>query len=108
MWGNGILGLRSPTRNLTDLMSISGAPQSFFYLYSGTRYFQGWRYVPDLEQGEPGDYLTDKLTEKAMEVLDQKADHQPVFLNLWYHSVHTPIDGRPEKVEKYRRKIRQV
>ena len=37
----------------------------------------------DLEPGEPGDYLTDKLTEKAMEVLDQKADHQPVFLNLW-------------------------
>ena len=26
MWGNGILGLRSPTRNLTDLMSISVAP----------------------------------------------------------------------------------
>ncbi|MEL0060035.1 MAG: sulfatase [Verrucomicrobiales bacterium] len=88
--------------------TLWGAPQSFFYPYSGTRYFQGWRYVPDLEPGEPGDYLTDKLTEKAMEVLDQKADHQPVFLNLWYHSVHTPIDGRPEKVEKYRRKIRQA
>jgi len=88
--------------------TLWGAPQSFFYPYTGTRYFRGWRYVPDLEPSAPGDYLTDRLTDKAIEILKAKAHQQPVFLNLWYHAVHTPIDGKPEKIAKYRRKIQDT
>jgi len=83
-----------------------GAPQSFFYPFSNgyREYFNGWRYVPDLEPGQQGDYLTDRLTDRAIEIMEGQKD-EPFFLNLCYHTVHTPIEGKPQIVEKYRRKI---
>ncbi|MCB1077089.1 MAG: sulfatase-like hydrolase/transferase, partial [Verrucomicrobiae bacterium] len=60
----------------------------------------------DLEPGEPGDYLTDALTDKALEILERETKRKrPLFLNLWYHAVHTPIEGKPDLVAKYQRKI---
>ena len=86
--------------------TLWGAPQTFWYPYNGDSYFRDWRYVPDLEPGEAGDYLTDTLTDKAIEVMeDQATTEQPFFINLWYHSVHTPIEGKPELVEHYKNKI---
>ncbi len=32
------------------------------------------------------------------------AEPQPFFLNLWHYAVHTPIQSKPELVEKYKRK----
>lgn len=87
--------------------TLWGAPQSFWYPYNGDSYFSDWRYVPDLEPGQKGDYLTDVLTDKALEAIEeQAATDEPFFLNLWYHSVHTPIEGKPELVERYERKLR--
>ncbi|MFO7905561.1 MAG: sulfatase [Pirellulaceae bacterium] len=83
--------------------TLWGAPQSFFYPFRGDDYFQDWRYVPDLEPGEEGDYLTDRLTDRALDIMDQVAD-QPFYLNLWYHGVHTPIEGKPERVKEFRAK----
>lgn len=85
--------------------TLWGAPQTFFYPYRGEQYFRDWRYVPDLEPGEEGDYLTDRLTDKAVEVIDRVAD-RPFYLNLWYHTVHTPIEGKPELVDKYKAGVR--
>lgn len=86
--------------------TLWGAPQSFFYPYNGDAYFRDWRYVPDLEPGEEGDYLTDKLTEKALHAIDESVRRKkPFFLNLWYHTVHTPIEGKPELVKHYESKI---
>ncbi len=31
---------------------------------------------------------------------------RPFYLNLWYHTVHTPIEGKPELVERYRKRIK--
>ena len=86
--------------------TLWGAPEAFFYPYSSEyrRYFDGWRYVPDLEPGREGDYLTDRLTDKAIEIIERHQE-EPFFLNLWYYTVHTPIEGKPDVVEKYRRKI---
>ena len=80
-------------------INIGGTSEFFLSLF-GNLVFLGLAIRTRSRTGGAGDYLTDKLTEKAMEILDQKAYHQPVFLNLCYHSVHTPIDDRPEKVEK--------
>lgn len=86
--------------------TLWGAPETFWYPYTGDSYFREWRYVPDLEPGNEGDYLTDRLTTKAIEVMDERtATEQPFFINLWYHSVHTPIEGKPELVEHYTNKI---
>ena len=80
--------------------TLWGAPQSFFFPYSGDRYFREPRYVPGLHNGKPGDYLTDALTSEALKVIDRDGS-APFFLNLCYHTVHTPIEGKPELVKKY-------
>lgn len=88
--------------------TLWGAPQTFFYPFKGDQYFSGWRYVPDLEPSDDGDYLTDRLTDKAIEIIDQCAGKKPFYLNLWYHTVHTPIEGKQQLVEKYKSKIERV
>lgn len=86
--------------------TLWGAPQTFFYPYAGDHYFQsGWRYVPDLEPGNPGDYLTDRLTDKALKTLEEHDRSRPLFINLWFHSPHTPIEGKEELVSKYQAKL---
>lgn len=82
-----------------------GAPESYFWPFRGTNRFREFRYVPGLGPGKPGDYLTDRLTEEAIRLMDGAGD-RPFFLNLWFHSPHTPIDGKPALTEHFRAKIR--
>ena len=83
-----------------------GAPQTFFYPYRGARHYGGeFRYVPHLEFGKPGEYLTDRLTEEALRVIDG-ARAQPFFLCLAHHAPHTPIEGKAALVQHYAGRIR--
>jgi arylsulfatase A-like enzyme len=83
-----------------------GAPQSFFYPYRGMGQFgKEFRYVPHLEWGQPGEYLTDRLTDEALKVIDQ-AGQRPFFLYLAHHAPHTPIEGKPDLVARYQKKQR--
>ena len=85
--------------------TLWGAPQTFFFPYSGSRPFSGLRYVPHLAPGEEGEYLTDRLTTEAIRIL--RSEHgRPFFLHLAYHTVHTPIEGKPAVAERYRSRIR--
>lgn len=79
-----------------------GAPATFFWPYAGWfgRGQEEWRYVPDLPFGSAGEYLTDRLTDEALRLVEQVQD-RPFFLNLWYHTVHTPIEGKPADVERF-------
>nr|NIP92505.1 sulfatase-like hydrolase/transferase [Akkermansiaceae bacterium] len=81
-----------------------GAPNTFWYPYSGTERYRNFRYVPNLPFGREGEYLTDRLTTEAVRLLDRAGD-RPFFLNLWYYTVHTPIEGKEELVERYRKKL---
>ena len=85
--------------------TLWGAPQTFFYPYSGSRPFAGLRYVPHLEGGREGEYLTDRLAEEAIGVLRAEG-RKPFFLHLSFHTVHTPIEGVPAVADRYRAKIR--
>jgi len=82
-----------------------GAPASFFYPYRGT-----WsatdpemRYVP-VGPGRNGDYLTDRLTDHAVQTIREHQD-EPFFVSQWFHTVHTPIQGKPELVERFKNKL---
>ncbi|MBX3439476.1 MAG: sulfatase-like hydrolase/transferase, partial [Planctomycetaceae bacterium] len=79
-----------------------GAPATFFWPFAGWfgREQNEWRFVPDLPFGKAGDYLTDRLTDEALQLIE-RAHEGPFFLNLWYHTVHTPIEGKPEDVQRY-------
>jgi len=83
-----------------------GAPSTYFYPYRGRwSNSEEIRYVPHLEWGHPGEYLTDRLTDEALATIDRVAD-RPFFIYLAYHTVHTPIEGKPEVVARYKKTIR--
>jgi len=84
-----------------------GHPNSFYYPYKGDTHPA--YDVPDMEDGKEGDYLTDVLTDKAIGFLEaQAASGQPFFLNMWYYTVHTPINPRQDKLEKYQQKAKAM
>ena len=49
------------------------------------------------------DYVTDYLTDKAVEFIDRTQD-KPFFLYFAYHTPHTPIQGRADLVDYFRQK----
>ncbi|MBI1313417.1 sulfatase-like hydrolase/transferase [bacterium] len=51
----------------------------------------------------PGDYLTDRLTDEALQFIDAHQD-EPFFLYLSHFAVHDPIQGRADLVAKYQTK----
>ena len=58
---------------------------------------------PFIDDAEPGEYLTDYLTRKAVEFIETHREG-PFFLYLSYYSPHTPLQAPPERVRKYRQK----
>ena len=72
-------------------------------------YFSPWSIEALKEADVPdGTYLTDYLTDRTLELLESRDPEAPFFLNLWYYQVHTPIQGKPELVEKYREKAKRM
>jgi len=78
-----------------------GQPGSYYFPYTSER--NPSTNVPDMEDGKEGDYLTDALTDKAVQFIESNCD-KPFFLNMWYYTVHTPINPRKDKLDKYRKK----
>lgn len=66
------------------------------------KYFHPFE-MPNVES-KPGDYLTDRLTDYAVDFI-QKNSEAPFLLYFSYYTVHRPIMGRPDLVEKYKRKL---
>ena len=59
---------------------------------------------PFIEPKPDDQWLTDRLTDEAIEFMDAHQE-DPFFINLHYYTVHRPIRGRsPELVEKYMNK----
>lgn len=63
--------------------------------------------MENLRDGPDGEYLTDRLTDEAIALVDRAGD-SPFFLNLWHYAVHTPIQAPAPLVEKYRAKARAM
>ncbi|MFY0653824.1 MAG: sulfatase [Cyclobacteriaceae bacterium] len=56
-----------------------------------------------IENGPEGEHLTDRLTAEAVRFLKDNKE-SPFFLYLPFYSVHTPLMGKEELVEKYEKK----
>ena len=82
-----------------------GAPATFFFPFSGrwNRRDPEIRYVPGLGPGKEGDYLPDRLTDEALKIIESQQD-RPFFLNLWYYTVHSPIQAPQDLVDRFRKK----
>lgn len=64
-------------------------------------YLGPWRFWPG--KGAKGEHIEDRMAQEASAFMRAHKD-QPFFLNYWCFSVHAPIQGKPDLVEKYRRK----
>ncbi len=60
--------------------------------------------MPGMDEGMPGDYLTDKLTDKAIEFMDQHGRKTPFLLYFSYYTLHSPLMAPDDRVEKYTKK----
>ena len=71
-----------------------GSPRSFFPPYG----------LPVKIDEKPGEMLTDRLTREAIGFIEAH-QQQPFFLYLSYYAVHIPVAGKPEIVDKYKKKL---
>jgi len=71
-------------------------------------YFSPWE-IPVLPGHDvpEGTYLTDHLGDRAAALIRDSVG-KPFFLNLSLYQVHTPIEGKPEKVAKYEAKAKAM
>jgi arylsulfatase A len=60
--------------------------------------------IPTLREGPEGEYLTDRMGEEAGRFIEANRDRR-FFLYLPHFAVHTPLQGKPDLVRKYERKI---
>lgn len=69
-----------------------GHPKSYFapYIY------------PELEAPD-GEYLTERLTNEVIDFVEKNKE-TPFFVYLPYYTVHTPIQGKEDLIEKYKQK----
>lgn len=65
-------------------------------------YFSPWNNRT-LKDGPKGKYLTDHLTDLAIDFLKTTGD-KPFFMNFATYAVHIPLQGKPGLVEKYKNK----
>lgn len=70
-----------------------GAPGSYFHPYASAS--RGRAVSPLPAGGEEGDYLTDRLTDEAIKILDQFAG-SPFLLYFAYYNVHTPLQAKED------------
>ena len=60
-------------------------------------------HLPNLKDGPPGEYLTDRLTDEALGFIKTNRD-RTFFLYLSHFAVHTPIEAKQALISKYRTK----
>ena len=61
---------------------------------SGGGYHSPFKF-PNLEESKPGVYLTDRISEEAVQFIEDNQE-TPFFLYLAHYSVHTPIQPKQE------------
>lgn len=64
-----------------------------------------------LEQGKPGEYIADRLTDETIRFLEEhKKDHpdKPFFIELSHYLVHEPLEGKPELVKYFQEKLKSM
>ncbi len=70
-----------------------GSPPSYFSPYKN----------PDIEDGPKGEHLTERTANEGEQFIRDNSD-SPFFLMMSLYAVHTPLQGKKELIEKYKKK----
>lgn len=63
-------------------------------------YYAPWKNE-NLQQEEPGEYLTERLTKESVKFLESRRDEKPFLLYLSYYNVHTPITPYEKRIDHF-------
>lgn len=74
--------------------------------YGGKKYFSPYGN-PRLSDGPDGEHLPDRLASETCKFMEAHKE-EPFFAMLSFYSVHTPLIGRPDLVEKYKKKAEKI
>ena len=74
--------------------TFQGSPPSYFSPYRNAR----------LMDGPKGEYLTDRLTNEAIDFIKREKDN-PFLLFLSFYAVHTPLQAKETDVALYKKRI---
>ncbi len=69
-------------------------------------YYAPWRN-PTLKAKDPGEYLTERLTDESIRFLESRDTDRPFLLYLSYYNVHTPITPYKKRHEYFINKAKQ-
>lgn len=75
--------------------------------YTGKKYFAPFENPQMSIESSEGDHLPDRLARDTSAFID-KHRHRPFLAYLSFYSVHTPLMGRPDLVDKYRQKAATI
>lgn len=75
----------------------AGHPPSYFSPY----------HIATLPDGPKGEYLNDRLATECEKFLEKNKDH-PFFLSFCQYAVHTPLQAKPEMIQKYKEKLAKL
>ena len=78
-----------------------GQPPSYFFPYE-----RNGIQLPGLSTGKNNEYLTDRLTDETLRIMETNRD-RPFFIYLPHYTVHTPLQAKAEKIGKYSNPQRQ-
>jgi arylsulfatase A-like enzyme len=81
----------------------SGMPRSFFHPYGGNRVAVA-AMGPLPPGGKAGDYLTDRLTDETLTIIQAQKD-SPFFIYLSYYNVHKPDHAKKDDVAYFKKKV---
>ena len=81
-----------------------GQPPSYFDPYNQPKHKHPMirAGIPFLPGREPGEFLTHREADEAVQLIRQWKD-EPFFINLGHYAVHTPIQAISEVAAKYKR-----
>lgn len=84
----------------------AGATNSYFAPFNGDGTENADKLIYGMEDATPGEYLTDYMTRKTVDYLNGAKDSdKPFFAICSYYAVHTPLEAKPEHIDKYTKKI---
>lgn len=87
----------------------AGAPPSYFFPYNEKRAGDesNNEEIVGLENGEEGEYITDRLTEETVKFISSHKE-EAFFAVLCHYAVHTPLQAKEEKIRKYEQKLKTM
>ncbi len=63
--------------------------------------------IETLENGPDGEYLTDRITDEAINLIESD-EERPFFMSLCHYAVHTPIQAKPEDIARFEKKAHDL